>query len=58
MQSMKTNWKTTALGICGLLTSVGLLGTDVLQGNYNTISVHIPAIATSLGLLFAKDAPS
>lgn len=53
---MQTNWKTTALGVCGLLTSLGSLGSDVLAGNFGTISLHLPAIAASVGLLFAKDA--
>lgn len=56
LQSMQTNWKTTALGVCGLLTSLGSLGSDVLAGNFGTISLHLPAIAASVGLLFAKDA--
>ena len=56
VQAMTTNWKTTALGICGLLTSLGSLGSDVLGGNLATISLHLPAIAASVGLLFAKDA--
>ena len=56
VQAITTNWKTTALGICGLLTSVGMLGSDVLSGNFATITMHLPAIAASVGLLFAKDA--
>lgn len=53
---MTKNWKTTALGICGLLTSIGSLGTDVLSGNFTTVPIHLPAIAASIGLLFAHDA--
>ncbi|WP_010584433.1 hypothetical protein [Schlesneria paludicola] len=52
---MQINWKTSGLGFCGLLTSVGALGTDLLSGNYSTIVMHLPAIAASLGLMFAKD---
>ena len=53
--SMSVNWKTSALGICGLLTALGSLGSDVLSGNFATVAIHLPAIAASLGLLFAKD---
>lgn len=52
---MKVNWKTTALGICGLLTALGSLGSDMLGGNYATLAIHLPAIAASAGLLFARD---
>ena len=51
-----TNWKTTALGVCGLLTALGSLGGDMIGGNFSTIPMHLPAIAASIGLIFASDA--
>jgi hypothetical protein len=56
LNAMSTNWKTTALGVCGLLTSLGSLGGDILSGNFTTLATLLPAIAASLGLMFAKDA--
>jgi hypothetical protein len=53
-----TNWKTTALGVCGLLTALGSLGGDMLSGNFATIPMHLPGIAASIGLIFASDAKS
>ena len=52
---MSKNWKTTALGICGLMTAVGALGNDCLSGNFASVAIYLPAIASSLGLMFAKD---
>jgi len=53
-----TNWKTTALGVCGLLTALGSVGGDMLAGNFSTIPLHLPGIAASIGLIFASDAKS
>ena len=54
-QAIKINWKTTALGIFGLLAAVGALGNAALSGDFSTVHAQLPAILASIGLLFAKD---
>lgn len=54
---MKGSWKTSALGICALLTAIGVAGTALLDGNPDT-KPDFASIATAfagLGLLFARD---
>ena len=55
VQLMQSNWKTSALGVFGLMTAVGSLGTDLLSGHVANIAIYLPTIVTSVGLLFAKD---
>jgi hypothetical protein len=53
---MKTNWKTTALGIITIITSLGTIAKSFLEeGNLGDISTHIAAITAGIGLIFAKD---
>ena len=54
---MKKNWKTTALGVCALLTAIGLAGTALLDNDPTTTSDINSIIAAlfGLGLISAKD---
>lgn len=53
------SWKTTAAGIAGILGMLGTAVSAMLDGNPATDpqwSIVIPAVITSAGLLFARDA--
>jgi hypothetical protein len=54
---MKGSWKTTALGICVLLSAVGTAGKALLDGD-STTAVDINSVIaalTGLGLILARD---
>lgn len=53
------SWKTTAAGIAGILGMLGTALSAMLDNNPATVAqweIVIPAIITSAGLLFARDA--
>lgn len=53
------SWKTTAAGLAGILGMLGTAVSAMLDGNPATDpqwSIVIPAVITSAGLLFARDA--
>lgn len=52
----KTNWKTSAAGVCALLVSLGSVGSSLLSGDVSQLGLQLPAIAAALGLIFAQDA--
>lgn len=52
------SWKTTCLGIAGILVAVGTAVVAQLDGDSATnvdLTVLIAQITTSLGLIFARD---
>lgn len=52
-----TNWKTTVLGVCAILTAVGQGGTDLITtGNLAHVAAYLPALLAGIGLIFAHDA--
>lgn len=56
---MKTNFKTTALGIATILTAVASATIALLDGDPATsfdIGAVIAAVTAGFGLIFAKDA--
>jgi hypothetical protein len=52
------SWKTTILGIAGILVAVGTAARALLDGDPATtinIEMTIAAITTGIGLIFARD---
>ncbi len=50
-----TNYKTTILGVLGLVATISGAAKTLLAGGNLDLSVVIPAIVTSWGLIHAKD---
>ena len=52
----KKSWKTTTLGILGVVTIVAAAATQLLRGEPVDLATIIPALLASIAALFAKDA--
>ena len=49
------DWKTTTLGVLGLITAIAGAAKTVLAGGNPDLAVLIPAIIAGWGLIHAKD---
>lgn len=49
------NWKTTALGIVTIISALSVAAKQWLSGGVPDLSVLLPAIASGVGLISAKD---
>lgn len=49
------NWKTTTLGIIGIITGLCGLVTAVLTGDAAGLALALPAIANAFGNVFSND---
>lgn len=56
MQSLLTNWKTTALGLGAALSAAGTILTHLASGDTAVLATALPGLLAGLGLLFGKDA--
>jgi hypothetical protein len=53
---MKTNWKTTLLGVFTILAAVSEAGKEFLSnGNLGDIGLLFAAVTAGVGLILAKD---
>lgn len=52
---MKFSWKTTGLGILGLISIVSKTASELIQGIPVDWAIVATTVMTSVGLLFAKD---
>jgi hypothetical protein len=53
---MKTNWKTTLLGVFTILAAVSDAGKEFLSnGTFGDFSLLFAAVTAGVGLIFAKD---
>jgi hypothetical protein len=52
---MKFSWKTTGLGILGLISIVSKTASELIQGIPVDWTIVATTVMTSVGLLFAKD---
>jgi hypothetical protein len=56
---MKTNWKTTACGVCAILVALATGLSAIIDNDPKTnidIGATVAAITAGIGLIFAKDA--
>jgi uncharacterized membrane protein YjjP (DUF1212 family) len=58
MNPVAKSWKTTALGVTGLVSALAFAFTQYLNGGFAAVNfeVLIAAVLGSTGLIFAKDA--
>jgi hypothetical protein len=52
---MKFSWKTTGLGILGLISIASKTASELIQGIPVDWTIVATTVMTSVGLLFAKD---
>ena len=52
---MKFSWKTTGLGILGLISIISKTASELIQGIPVDWTIVATTVMTSVGLLFAKD---
>lgn len=52
---MKFSWKTTGLGILGLISIVSKTASELIQGLPVDWTIVATTVLTSIGLIFAKD---
>lgn len=52
---MKFSWKTTGLGILGLISILSKTASELIQGIPVDWTIVATTVMTSVGLLFAKD---
>ena len=52
---MKFSWKTTGLGVLGLISIISKTASELIQGIPVDWTIVATTVMTSVGLLFAKD---
>ena len=51
-----SSWKTTTLGVLGIVSAVVAALQAFLNGNFDQLGLIIPSILAGIGHIFAKDA--